>query len=377
MKIVFVSNYLNHHQTPFCEDLLKLCDDFYFIATDRNAIQGFQLLQNADYCINYTNETCNLVEGLLVSADVVIFGATPKHLISLRMKTNKLTFFYSERFYKKGTWRRISPRSFVNIYQKVLKYRRKNLYILCASAYLPYDLSLLFFPIHKCYKWGYFPRTKLFDIDDVINKKNKQTIELLWVGRLLDWKHPDDAVSLAKVLKDKNYKFHLSIVGDGPLHESLRNMISEQGLCRYVDLVGPKSAEEVRTLMIESNVFLLTSDQMEGWGAVLNEAMNSGCAVIASNKVGSAPYLIENNVNGLIYNQNDFSSLVEKASMLLSNKEMISAIGRKAYNTITSLWSHSIAAERIVHVSEELLNNKSFYYENGPCSRTMIIKDPK
>ena len=49
----------------------------------------------------------------------------------------------------------------------------------------------------------------------------------------------------------------------------------------------------------------MTSNQEEGWGVVVNEAMNSGCVVIGSNLAGSVPYLIENGKNGLIYNCGD------------------------------------------------------------------------
>ena len=43
----------------------------------------------------------------------------------------------------------------------------------------------------------------------------------------------------------------------------------------------------------------------EGWGAVLNEAMNSGCACIASHAIGSAGFLIEHGENGFVYRDGD------------------------------------------------------------------------
>jgi glycosyltransferase involved in cell wall biosynthesis len=45
-------------------------------------------------------------------------------------------------------------------------------------------------------------------------------------------------------------------------------------------------------------VFIFTSDRNEGWGAVLNEAMGSGCAVVAADLIGSVPYLIEHKKMG-------------------------------------------------------------------------------
>ena len=44
--------------------------------------------------------------------------------------------------------------------------------------------------------------------------------------------------------------------------------------------------------MEESEIYLVTSDRKEGWGAVVNEAMNSGCAVVADHMIGAAPWMI-------------------------------------------------------------------------------------
>ena len=45
--------------------------------------------------------------------------------------------------------------------------------------------------------------------------------------------------------------------------------------------------------MEKSHIHLFTSNHLEGWGAVVNEAMNSGCAVVANREAGAVPYLIE------------------------------------------------------------------------------------
>ena len=49
--------------------------------------------------------------------------------------------------------------------------------------------------------------------------------------------------------------------------------------------------------MEKSEIFLFTSDKGEGWGAVLNESMNSACAVVASHAIGSVPFLLKDGEN--------------------------------------------------------------------------------
>lgn len=58
----------------------------------------------------------------------------------------------------------------------------------------------------------------------------------------------------------------------------------------YVTFTGPVQSDKVRGFMERAGIFLFTSDRQEGWGAVLNESMNSGCAVVASHAIGSVPF---------------------------------------------------------------------------------------
>jgi hypothetical protein len=109
------------------------------------------------------------------------------------MQENKLSFLYSERFFKKGVWRRFIPSTRKAVKERILKYKNNEMYVLCASAYLPYDLELIGFPSEKCFKWGYFPECKKHDdVDALIASKKKNS--LLWCGRLIDLKHPELAI---------------------------------------------------------------------------------------------------------------------------------------------------------------------------------------
>ena len=158
MKVVFVSAFLNHHQRPLCEALRNLCEDFCFVATETVSNVGYQVQGNADYVLYYFDESQkeNIRQKIAV-ADFVIFGSCPTELVEYRMAQNKLSFVYAERYFKRGTWRRFIPSTRNAIKKRIVNYGDKNLYVLSASAYLSYDLSLLGFPSEKCLKWGYFP----------------------------------------------------------------------------------------------------------------------------------------------------------------------------------------------------------------------------
>jgi glycosyltransferase involved in cell wall biosynthesis len=189
------------------------------------------------------------------------------------------------------------------------------------------------------------------------------------VGRFIDCKHTEDAIKVAKLMKKNGYKFSLDIIGSGELDEYLKKIVIHNHLGDVVTFLGSMKTEQVREQMENANIYLFTSDSGEGWGAVLNEAMNSGCAVVVSDAIGAVPFLIVNNENGLIYKSRDISSLYNKVTMLLDNKEKQIELGINAYKTIAETWNAKVAAERFIKVSEQLLKGEIYYYSNGPMSK--------
>ena len=245
----------------------------------------------------------------------------------------------------------------------------KPVYLLCASAYAADDYAKMGLFRGKSYKWGYFPAALPYDTETLLPQKEPGSI--FWAGRLLDLKHPDDAIRLAARLRDAGYSFSLRIAGSGTLEPKLRGMIAQYALESQVCLLGSLSPEQVRREMERSAIFLFTSDRHEGWGAVLNEAMNSGCAVVASDAAGSTPYLVENSVNGCVYRAGNRNELYENVVRLLEQPSTREAMGKHAYETITNTWNAQEAARRLVDLIRAIsegVPSPELYLE-GPCSR--------
>ena len=83
----------------------------------------------------------------------------------------------------------------------------------------------------------------------------------------------------------------MTFIGGGECEEELKKYTEQNRLEERVSFTGFLKPEEVRAYMDDADIYLFTSNFEEGWGAVINEAMNSGCAVIASHAVGAAPYI--------------------------------------------------------------------------------------
>lgn len=240
--------------------------------------------------------------------------------------------------------------------------------MLCNSAFKVNDLRWVFAYPKKTYKWGYFPKVEPIDIDRILEEKNQGEIRLIYVSRLIDWKHPELVVKLAHQLKDKGYSFTLKIYGSGELQPRLNKMISHFNLETHVKLMGNAPNSEILDQMKKSNIFLFTSNRNEGWGAVANEAMASGCALVAGNEIGAVPYLVKNKVNGLVFLNENEKDLFKKVESLILDREFCDTLAKNAYHTISTLWSPQNAANQFIKLCEALLNDKKIHIKAGPCS---------
>lgn len=368
MKLVFVSNYFNHHQKPFSEAIYaRIGDGYKFIATEPVPEDRIKLGYGTE-CPSYVLNVCNKEDKrscveLINDADAVIMGSAPEQLIKERKKKGKLIIRYSERPLKKG----LEPLKYLPrlIKWHLINPKGKPIYMLCASSYTASDYAKFGLFHNKCFKWGYFPECKRYeDVRSLVASKKKNSI--LWCGRFIDCKHPEDAISIAKRLKADGYDFSLNFIGTGDLEAKLSKMIIDEGLSNNVKILGSMSPEKVREYMEQSEIFLFTSDRREGWGAVLNESMNSACTVIANKDIGSAPFLINDGENGMLYSNGDINDLCEKVKSLLDSPSKRADMGVRAYYTICNEWSPEIAASRLV----DLVNSgfKSTY-DDGPCSK--------
>lgn len=376
MKITFYSNFLNHHQLPFCNEMINILgENFRFVATEkipeeRLKLKYDDLNDKYSFVVKAYEDEQKALE-LAKKSDVVILGSASTKYLRISQKEKKICFRYSEHVYK--TSNLISN---IKLYLLILLRKsllERNVYMLCSSAFAENDYYIAGAYINKCYKWGYFPETIVYkDINDIIDKKKKHSI--LWVGRFLKWKHPETVIEISNKLKKEGYNCSVEMIGTGPLKNRIKELIEENDLNDIITLYDSMPAKEIRKKMEKSEIFLFTSDRGEGWGAVLNESMNSGCAVIASHSIGSVPFLIKNMKNGLIYEDGNIDDLFEKVMILFNGEKSTKKLGIEAYKTITKLWNSKVAANRLVNLCKRIMKEDEWSeYTEGPCSKTERI----
>ncbi len=384
MKIAFISNYYNHHQSSFSEAMAHRPDtEYHFIehmpmAEERKSM-GWGGDSRPDYVLApYESEAVRQrCEAVIREADFVMIGSDMDldPWVAERHRKGQFVFRYTERLYKTPFPGWQLPLRYVKNFSRYNRW--KNEYLLCAGAYVAADAALTRSYLGKTYRWGYFPAAVEQDVEQLFRRKRTNPeLSLLWAGRFLDWKHPEAPLAAARALKEQGIPFRLRYIGSGEQEQALRVAIEQQGLSDCVELLGSMKPEQVRAHMEAADIYLFTSDRGEGWGAVLNESMNSGCAVVASHAIGAVPFLLRDGENGFVYRDGDLKQLGELVLKLAGDRALRERLGAAAYQSIIGQWNANEAAERLVQLYQDLsAAGSSQRFREGPCSPAPILAD--
>ena len=357
MRITFFSNYFNAHQLPLAFELnMAEGVDFNFVSLLANggAVGRSNLDGDYPFVIREYQDKSSAALAMrhALEDDVVIFGdmAGKEQYVRARAKADKPFFRYAERLLKRGDWWRFMPPKIYRTWDRFTRYEKSNMFVLCSSAYTARDLSMFGFPLEKCIKWGYFPQVQPGERN--INSRN--SLLLCSAQRLIPWKRVDLQIHVFSHVLSAGVDAKLIIAGDGPERRRLEALASELGVARNVEFLGELSHNETLVLMRECSVFLATSDRNEGWGATVNEAMSMGCCVVASEEMGSVPYLIKDERNGFSFKGGDIEAAFEKIMRGLSEPELARRLGDEAEKTVMGAWSAKEAAARFVELARHV-----------------------
>lgn len=387
MKLVFYSLVLNHHQACLADEFYQLLGGQYaFVETaechDRKGATDDYFKR--PYLIKAWESTdaFNQAMRLACSAEVCVFsGLQALPFEKERMKRGLLSFDMSERWLKRGWVNLFSP----VIFRMWLSYqmggwRKKPLYKLCCSAFAADDQYKVGTFNGRCYKWGYFTKVDKFDVEASSDVSTSNITPLMWCSRYLMLKHPEMPILMAHTLKMRGYHFVLDMFGSGEYEEQAKQLAGNLGVEDVVKFRGTMPNEQLMREMKKHDIFLFTSDRNEGWGAVANECMANGCVLVASDAIGSVPYLVKDGVNGLMFksaatntsfghpDQKALDELTEKVACLLDNKEKMKEMQRAAFLTMYNTWSPKRAAQNLLQLIDDLQHGRETSIKEGPCS---------
>jgi len=152
-------------------------------------------------------------------------------------------------------------------------------------------------------------------VDNFRKKLNLQPEDKV-VGCISRFKEQPQLIEAIAKLNDPRIK----LIFAGAFPEQIQPYLDQHGIQNEVHLLGKLPPEDILSVYRLLDVNVLAST-MDGFGLVLVEAMAMECPVIATN-FGGIPDVVEDEVNGLLFENNNIDGLKEKIERVLDDNAL-------------------------------------------------------
>lgn len=164
---------------------------------------------------------------------------------------------------------------------------------------------------------------------------------LVSVGRLHPVKNFKTLIEVFSLVQKEIPDASLTIVGGGDEYESLKQKVSELGLDDRIDITGMVSADDVKSYMLSSDLYVMTS-HTECFPMVLLEASSVGLPLVAFDVPVGPKAIINNEQNGYLVKYEDKKAMADTIVKMLRDREGLSALGKNAKENSYNYTSENI-----------------------------------
>lgn len=187
-------------------------------------------------------------------------------------------------------------------------------------------------------------------INQPINRNNKNTINILSVGRFHKSKDYYTALKTIQYLKNKDFEIEYTIVGWGELENNIRKWIIELQLEKYVKIIINPS--KLENYYIQADIFLQTSI-FEGTSNTIMEAMNYSLPIVTTG-VGDNDILVIHGKNGYLVNVKDISELSNNIQKLIQSYSLRTKFGEYSHYQLKMNYSNNIFRRKYIDLINSL-----------------------
>jgi len=136
---------------------------------------------------------------------------------------------------------------------------------------------------------------------------------------------------------------HLTIIGDGPLRESLQVQTRRLNLQSRITFLGLR--DDIPALLAQMDIFVMPSLR-EGMPMALLEAMAAGCAPVAS-AVGAIPEVLDGGHAGVLVPPGDRPALANALAELVGDHLRITRLGAAASERVRCHYDLALLKEQL------------------------------
>jgi len=155
---------------------------------------------------------------------------------------------------------------------------------------------------------------------------------VVFVGRLVDGKRPQDALAAFKTVRERCPDAKLFFCGDGPLRERLETTVAEEELTDAVRFLGRVPYSEMPTVFRAADLFVLPS-RTEGFPRTVLEALACETPVVSSNLEQTAKIVDQ---TGKTVEVGDVAGLADAISSLVTDRQLLADLGEHGRDIVTT-----------------------------------------
>lgn len=208
--------------------------------------------------------------------------------------------------------------------------------------------------------YPFFLRSKMIVVPNPIEAathlssigENKNAYTLLSVGRLEESKDQSTLIKSFSLLADEFPKWHLRIVGDGPMFRDLQKLVKDLRLESQISMPG--FVKNIRSEYESAELFVIPS-RFEAFGLVTAEAMSHGIPVIGFSDCPGTNELIDSFESGVLIDPEGdrVASLASGLGEIMANPLLRYRLGSAGRKKIQELPSH----DDVCDVWEKLISS--------------------
>ena len=188
-------------------------------------------------------------------------------------------------------------------------------------------------------------------------------VRVATIGRLVEKKGIEYAIRAIAKVAQVYPQIEFSIIGDGPLKESLQKLIDELEVGHFVKLLGWKQQQEIITILDTCHLFVAPSvtaadGNQDAPVNTLKEAMAMGLPVISTYH-GGIPELVEDGVSGFLVPERDAEGIAQKLSYLIEHPEVWTSFGKAGRARVEEKYDMNKLNDELVEIYQQLLDPES------------------
>jgi glycosyltransferase involved in cell wall biosynthesis len=168
-----------------------------------------------------------------------------------------------------------------------------------------------------------------------------------FAGRLETIKGVEILIAAARTLSEISFK----IAGHGPIFPQLSKEAPDN-----VEFVGFLKGDELVKFYRGARFVVIPSLCFEALGLVALEAMSNGLPLIVSNR-GALPEVIEEGVDGFLFEPGNHSDLADKIRFLWEKHQLCREMGEKAQEKVFLRYSKDIHMNKLINIYKNAMRN--------------------